>query len=199
MTKTALFVALAFTVGTAVGAVQKTPVSQASESVSLGSVELRLGMPRKDALAALSAVYQVNPSGQGFIVWTKNGPPYSMLGGVDFDSLGFLNGISRNWTPEDVLAGGATVDALFRALVQITKPTGAEIMQRSPELTSIRGGLVTLLLTEASSPGGTGKTIDLLVGNRTITLSVFAARDRAINQGQPTVSLDERVSRGPAR
>lgn len=91
------------------------------EAISLGSVELRLGMPRDAVLARFAPYYNLQKVGSdSWIVSPKNQSAREAIGSISFRE-GKLTAIYREWGPNDQLAGAPFARAIFGVIQQLSQ------------------------------------------------------------------------------
>lgn len=174
-----------FTVGVlllAGGLPQTGSAQRPPQSVTIGSVELRLNMKRDEVSSLLAPNYTISTTG---MVTTRSGPPFGVVGTVSFSDSGLLTSVSRHWSPSDQQEGVPTAEALYGALSQITTASANRVRN-----TTVQVCECTVFLYSTFSSGAEVKHIDVWDGTKTVALQVV--RGNAIPGGS-VVILDESI------
>jgi hypothetical protein len=144
--------------------------------ISIGGIELQLGMPQEEALRKLSVLYRVQDLSPGsWVVLRENRGEYAPLGSITFtdDRLTFA---SRSWTPP---GPNQSADSLARAFFDAVRSmTG--------------GGTRTCLVatSEQSTTVGTMRQIELTCQGRIVTIA-------AVLNSNTVVGIDETIRTQP--
>jgi hypothetical protein len=171
-----LLVALMF----AISLPQSGAAQRPAQSITIGSIELRLNMRRDQVLSALAPHYTI----QDGLIRSQSGPPYAFVGSVRFSETGLLTYVSREWTPTDQWEGVPTAEGLYGALSQITQSS-----HKLRDNTTVQVCNCTVFVYTTFSSGGEVKHIDVFDGEKTVALLVV--RNTAL--GGPFLMMHEHI------